>query len=84
MYFDGLADLKAYAKEFGERQFITKGFLCCRTDDDDIIITKPNINLLKVKDSDFDEISSDTLEAPIFDTCIKFHESDLPQNITIF
>lgn len=63
MYFDGLADLKAYAKEFGERQFITKGFLCCRTDDDDIIITKPNINLLKVKDSDFDEISSDTLEA---------------------
>ena len=63
MYFDGLADLKAYAKEFGERQFITKGFLCCRTDDDDIIITKPNTNLLKVKDSDFDEISSETLEA---------------------
>lgn len=61
MYFDGVENLKKYCKDFGERQYITKGFLCARKDDG-IVITKPNTNLLNIKDSDLDEITSETIE----------------------
>lgn len=61
MYFDGVESLKKYCKDFGERQYITKGFLCARKDDG-IVITKPNTNLLNIKDSDLDVITSESIE----------------------